>query len=189
MSSPKKPDIVNVEDIAKSRLFTIQSVNLRFSNGVERIYERMKPAGREAVMILAIDGDDVLLIEEYAVGIEGYELGFPKGLIDPGENPQQAGVRELKEEVGMGGEKLTPLGMVTMAPSYFSSKMHILVAEGLYAEWLIGDEPEPLIVHRWPLARLIDLLEHPQFNEARNISAMFLLREWLKKQPHYRHLV
>lgn len=181
MSALKKPQILRIAEVASSRLFTIQSVQLRFSNGVERVYERMKPAGREAVMILALEGDNVLMIEEYAVGIEGYELGFPKGLIDAGETPEQAAVRELKEEVGMGAEKLTALGQVTMAPSYFSSRMHILVAENLYPEWLTGDEPEPLVIHRWPVSRLIDLLSHPQFQEARNISAMFLLREWLAK--------
>ncbi|MBT0723744.1 ADP compounds hydrolase NudE [Rosenbergiella sp. S61] len=184
MSALKKPQILRISEVASSRLFTIQSVQLRFSNGVERIYERMKPAGREAVMILALEGENVLMIEEYAVGIEGYELGFPKGLIDAGETPEQAAVRELKEEVGMGAEQLTALGHVTMAPSYFSSRMHILVAEKLYSEWLTGDEPEPLVIHRWPVAKLIDLLNHPQFQEARNMSAMFLLREWIAKKSH-----
>ena len=69
-----------------------------------------------------------------------------------------------------------------MAPSYFSSKMNIVVAEGLYEEKLEGDEPEPLIVHRWPLNNLLALLEEPDFREARNVSALFLAREWLVKQ-------
>ncbi len=110
-------------------------------------------------------------------------------MIDPGETPEQAAVRELKEEVGMGAAKLSVLGKVTMAPSYFSSRMHILVAENLYPEWLAGDEPEPLLVHRWPLVSLVDLLQHPQFQEARNVTAMFLLREWIAKQPQFSHLI
>ncbi|ECR6438565.1 ADP compounds hydrolase NudE, partial [Salmonella enterica subsp. enterica serovar Typhimurium] len=28
----------------------------------------------------------------------------------------------------------------------------------------------------------MDLLEDPDFNEARNVSALFLVREWLKAQ-------
>ena len=35
---------------------------------------------------------------------------------------------------------------------------------------------------RWPLAHMMDLLEAPDFNEARNVSALFLVREWLKGQ-------
>ncbi|VTM22829.1 ADP compounds hydrolase nudE [Raoultella terrigena] len=65
---------------------------------------------------------NIILIREYAVGTESYELGFSKGLIDPGESVLEAANRELKEEVGFGAQKLTFLKKLSMAPSYFSSK-------------------------------------------------------------------
>ncbi|HDT2077391.1 MULTISPECIES: ADP compounds hydrolase NudE [Enterobacter] len=183
MSKPlQKPTILNVETVAKSRLFNVESVDLEFSNGVRRVYERMRPSAREAVMIVPIVDDHLILIREYAVGTESYELGFSKGLIDPGETVFEAANRELKEEVGFGANELSFLKKLSMAPSYFSSKMNIVVAEGLYPESLEGDEPEPLPQVRWPLAHLMDLLEDPDFNEARNVSALFLVREWLKGQ-------
>lgn len=83
--TPAKPKILKIETVACSRLFNVEAVELEFSNGVQRIYERMRPSNREAVMIVPVIGNDLLLIREYAVGIEEYELGFPKGLIDPGE--------------------------------------------------------------------------------------------------------
>ncbi|MGE9552464.1 ADP compounds hydrolase NudE [Erwinia amylovora] len=178
----QKPKILNVEAVARSRLFTVEAVDLEFSNGARRVYERMKPSNREAVMIVPIVDDHLILIQEYAVGLENYELGFPKGLIDPGETPFEAANRELKEEVGFGAKKLEALGKLTLAPSYFSSKMNILVAEGLYEERLQGDEPEPLPQQRWPLDNLLALLQEPDFREARNVSALFLVREWLVKQ-------
>lgn len=186
-STLKKPDILNVEAVARSRLFTIEAVDLAFSNGARRVYERMKPSEREAVMIVPVIDDHLLLIQEYAVGLEAYELGFPKGLIDPGESVFEAAERELKEEVGFGARSLEMLGKLTMAPSYFSSKMNIVVAEGLYEEKLEGDEPEPLIVRRWPLHNLLTLLQEPDFREARNVSALFLVREWLVKQGRIRY--
>ncbi|BDH44278.1 ADP compounds hydrolase NudE [Salmonella enterica subsp. enterica serovar Choleraesuis] len=183
MSKPlQKPTILSVETVARSRLFNVESVDLEFSNGVRRVYERMRPSNREAVMIVPIVDDHLILIREYAVGTESYELGFPKGLIDPGENVNQGANRELKEEVGFGAEHLTFLSKLTMAPSYFSSKMNIVVAEGLYPESLPGDEPEPLPQVRWPLANMMALLDDPDFSEARNVSALFLVREWLRKQ-------
>lgn len=178
----QKPEILNVEAVARSRLFTVEAVDLVFSNGARRVYERMKPSEREAVMIVPIVDDHLILIQEYAVGLESYELGFPKGLIDPGETPLEAANRELKEEIGYGAEQFDTLSKLTLAPSYFSSKMNILVAEGLYAEKLEGDEPEPLPQVRWPLNNLLALLEEPDFREARNVSALFLVREWLVKQ-------
>ncbi len=183
----QKPKILNVEAVARSRLFTVEAVDLAFSNGARRVYERMKPTDREAVMIVPIVDDHIILIQEYAVGLECYELGFPKGLIDPGETPFEAANRELKEEAGFGAEMLETLGKLTLAPSYFSSKMNIVVAEGLYEEKLEGDEPEPLPVLRWPLDNLLGLLQEPDFCEARNVSALFLVREWLVKQGRIRY--
>ncbi|MGF0295625.1 ADP compounds hydrolase NudE, partial [Escherichia coli] len=142
----------------------------------------MRPSTREAVMIVPIVDDHIILIREYAVGTESYELGFSKGLIDPGETVDEAANRELKEEVGYGANKLTLLKKLSMAPSYFSSKMNIMVAEDLYPESLPGDEPEPLPQVRWQLAQLMSLLDEEDFNEARNVSALFLVREWLQAQ-------
>lgn len=183
----EKPKILRVEPVARSRLFTIESVDLEFSNGAQRVYERMRPSEREAVMIVPIIDNHLLLIQEYAVGLETYELGFPKGLIDPGETVFEAANRELKEEAGFGAQQMEALSKLTMAPSYFSSKMNIVVAEGLYPEKLEGDEPEPLPVIRWPLDNLMALLQEPDFSEARNVSALFLVREWLAKQQRVRY--
>ena len=180
MTELKKPKILNIQDVAQSKLFSIQSVDLEFSNGEKRVYERMRPAKREAVLIIPIMGDNLILIREYAVGIENYELGFPKGAIDPGEVALEAAQRELKEEIGYGANNIIQLAKLTMSPSYFSSKMNILVAENLYHEKLEGDEPEPLQQIIWPISRMMELLEHPDFNEARNISALFYLELYLK---------
>ncbi len=183
MSKPlQKPRILNVETVARSRLFNVESVDLEFSNGVRRVYERMRPSEREAVMIIPIIDNHLILIREYAVGTESYELGFSKGLIDKGETPLEAANRELKEEVGLGGNQLTFLRKLTMAPSYFSSRMNIIVAEDLYPESLEGDEPEPLPQVRWPISNMMALLNEPDFSEARNVSALFLVREWLHQQ-------
>ena len=105
-ASKKLPKILTAQVVAKSRLFEIQSVDLVFSNGELRTYERFKPGNQQAVMMVPIDGDDLLLIREYSVGTERYELGFPKGGVDKDEEPKDAANRELKEELGWGPIKL-----------------------------------------------------------------------------------
>ncbi|MFA0540123.1 ADP compounds hydrolase NudE [Vibrio sp. 10N.222.52.B7] len=175
MTKRTKPEILAQQTVAQSKLFSIESLDLRFSNGEQRTYERMKPSGRNAVMMVPItEQGDILLVREYAAGTERYELGFPKGLIDPGEQPNEAAVRELKEEIGFGANKLIPLKEVILAPSYFSSKMTLFIAEDLYPDKLEGDEPEPLDIVRWPLAQAEELLTHLDFCEARSITALLL---------------
>ncbi|WP_281630237.1 ADP compounds hydrolase NudE [Vibrio sp. St2] len=181
MAKRNPPEILAKQTIAQSKLFAVEALDLRFSNGVERTYERMKPSGRNAVMMVPVTAEgDILLVREYAAGTERYELGFPKGLIDAGESPAEAADRELKEEIGFGTNKLTPLKDVVLAPSYFSSKMTLFIAEDLYSEQLEGDEPEPLEVIRWPLAQAEELLTHLDFCEARSITALMLALRILK---------
>lgn len=178
----QKPTILNVKTVASSRLFNIQSVDLTFSNGENRVYERLLPEGRQAVMIVPVINNDILLIREYAVAIEDYELGFPKGLVEKDEDILCAANRELMEEIGYGARKLTILSRLTMAPTYFSSTMTIVLAEDLYVNKLEGDEPEPLTIVAWPQNKMMELLDESDFNEARNISALFLAREYLNQQ-------
>ena len=99
------PHILSLSTVAKSHLFEIQAVELKFSNGIDRTYERFRPFNRDSVMVIAIDGEDLLLVREYAVGTEQYELGFVKGGMDTGETPKQSANRELQEEMGLGAKR------------------------------------------------------------------------------------
>ncbi|MDH3514579.1 MAG: ADP compounds hydrolase NudE, partial [Gammaproteobacteria bacterium] len=125
------------------------------------------------------DERTVLLIREYAAGVERYELALPKGLIEDGESMIEAANREIREEVGYGSRKLTHLKSVTLAPGYFSHATHLVLAEDLYPERLPGDEPETIEVVPWSLDRLTELCAREECTEARSIAALFLVREQL----------
>lgn len=175
------PEILKRTLVASSRFFKIEAVQLKFSNGEQREFERMQGYNQGAVMVVPFyDKDTLLLIREYGAGTHSYSLGFPKGLIDKGEEPNIAANRELKEEVGFGAQRLQKLKTVTMAPSYFSSEMHLYMAFDLYPEKLEGDEPEPLDVIKWPIAKIDELLAHDDFQEARSIAALLLAIKALK---------
>ena len=60
--------------------------------------------------------------------------------------------------------------------------MHVLLGEDLYPNKLEGDEPEPLEIVRYPLSQLDALLDSDEFNEARNLAALYSLRDHLKKR-------
>lgn len=181
-SSTKLPQILQRSLIASSRFFKIEKLQLKFSNGQQREFERMQGNNHGAVLIVPFyDEETILLIREYAAGTHSYELGFPKGLIDLGETADEAANRELKEEVGFGAKKLHELKKVTLAPSYFNSEMTLFMAFDLYPERLEGDEPEPLEVIKWPLNKVEKLLARDDFQEARSISALLLALKTLKQ--------
>ena len=178
----EKPTILNRTTIAKSRLFRIESLDIQFSNGTLRNYERLargNPGG--AVLIVPmLDVETVLLIREYSAGVHRYEVGLPKGKTDAGESFLEAANRELKEEVGFGARKLHHLSSFSLAPSYLEHTTEIVIAQDLYAEKLPGDEPEELEVIPWKLCKINDLLASGECTEARSIAALFMTVEYLK---------
>lgn len=174
------PQILNVTTVAQSRLFRIEQVGLRFSNGTEATYERLQGSADGAVLIVPmLDAETVLLVREYMVGVERYELGLAKGRLEPGEDILAAANRELMEELGYAARRLTEVAQFTVAPGYFGHVTHVVLAEELYPQRRDGDEPEPIEIVPWALNDFERLLTREDFSEARSIAALYIVRERL----------
>lgn len=177
---PNKPEILKRTTVARSRLFRADEIHLRFSNGEERIYEKLCSGGSGAVLIVPLlDENTVLLVREYAVGLEDYHLALPKGAMDKGETLLDAANRELREEVGYGARQMRFLKRINLSPSYMEHGINVVLAWDLYPERLPGDEPEPLEVVPYPLDKLGELVMRADVCEGRSIAALFMAREWL----------
>jgi ADP-ribose diphosphatase len=161
--------------------YRMERLDLEFSNGERRNYERLHGRGHGAVAVVPmLDDDTVLLVREYAAGVHRYELGLVKGRVDAGESPIEAANRELKEEAGYGARSLVALRSLSLAPTYMSHQTTLVIARDLYAERLPGDEPEELELVPWKLDALHELILREDFSEGRSIAALFIAREWLK---------
>ena len=72
----------------------------------------------DGVILYGVHGekkDRVVLIRQYRYPIDGYVYEFPAGLVEPGENMLDAGIREMFEETGL---NFVPVGT---APPFFTS--------------------------------------------------------------------
>ena len=176
----KLPEILDVKEVARSALFRVERLKLRFSNGVERTYERLAGfgGGQQAVMVVPmLDDNRFVMIEEYASGTEDYQLSLPKGLVDYGEDLFDGANRELKEEAGYGAHDMEHLTEFTLSPNYMTHRMQVVLARDLYEERLEGDEPEPLGVHIFSFDDLPTLVSRPDFSEARAMAALYMVRD------------
>lgn len=171
------PKITKSSIIARTKVFTIEQMQLRFSNGTEVEYERLLGSSNGAVLVVPLlNNDTVLLIREYAAGVQRYELALPKGAVDNNEDILQAANRELMEEVGFGARRLQQIKSVSVSPGYLNHVTHVVVAQDLYENKLVGDEPEPIEVVPWKLSQLDRLLAEEECTEARSIAALFMVK-------------
>lgn len=175
------PKALARELIAQSRLFRVEAVDLEFSNGEQRRYERLLGGKKGSVLVVPmLDDDTVLLIREYAAGSHDFQLGLPKGRMEPTDaDPLQTADRELREEVGYGARDLHLLKSLTIAPGYIQHQTHIVLARDLFPDKLPGDEPEPIEVVPWRLSDWSSLMAQPDLTEARSIAALYMTREYL----------
>lgn len=174
------PEIKAVRQLARTRLFRIEELDLRFGNGVERTYERLAGGGRAAVIVVALNAArELLLIREYCAGFHEIQLTLVKGAAEDGESLEDAANRELKEEIGLGARTLQFVKRLNLAPGHMGFTINVLLATDLYPERLPADEPEPAEVVSWPLERIDELIQGAEFREARAIAALCLARPLL----------
>jgi ADP-ribose diphosphatase len=178
---PDLPRIKKVTELFRSRLFTVQALDLEFSNGQQAVYERIKANAPRAVIVAAVNDDgEILLVREFAAGTERYELQLPKGIVEPGEDSLQAANRELAEETGYAARSLQKLSTLRVSPGYFQHETDLVLARDLYAKTLdSGDEPEPVELVCHSLARLDELLARDDFSESRSIAGVLLAKRLL----------
>ena len=176
----RKPEVKGIHTVTRSRLFAIEQVGLEFSNGRQAHFERIVGFGA-AVMVVPVLDDRIVMVKEYAAGTDRYELGFVKGKVDPGEMPEQAAQRELKEEIGRGANELIYVRELHTMPHYSNFRMDLFFAGALYPEPLHGDEIEPLEQCCYPCHQIEPLLNHPQINDPRVLLALVLVDRWLRR--------
>ena len=179
----KLPKIHARREQDPGKLFKVESLDLEFSNGQKRTYERLRSKGLGAIIVVPMrDDDTVLLVSEYAAGLHHYELGLVKGRMEAGESVLEGAQRELKEEIGFGAHNMVELTALSLAPGYMTHVTHVVLARDLYPEKLEGDEPEELKIVPWPLADLHRLVQRPDCTEGRSIAALYIARDYLQQE-------
>lgn len=111
-----------------------------------------------AAVILALDGDDVVMVEQYRVPLGRRCLELPAGLVGDereGDTAEEAAARELAEETGYRAARLEVLGEFHSSPGMVSEGFTLVRATGLER---IGEgggiDGEAIAVHRVPLAQI-----------------------------------
>jgi ADP-ribose pyrophosphatase len=114
--------------------------------------------GIRAAVILPIDGDHVILVEQFRVPLGRPCIELPAGLVgdqasNPDEDPTEAANRELEEETGYRADRMEVVGEFWSSPGMVTESFTLLRAHGLEkvsAGGGVEGKTSPFTVWLWP---------------------------------------
>lgn len=149
-------EYLNNENKTKAYEFISRNKNLSTSNFGECV-----PCG-VGIIPLSINGDKVLLQQEFRMACNQWVYNFPTGLIDEGETPVEAATRELWEETGVDLKEVLDVLPPSFASAPTSDEVMIMVIakcegsigsstsadEEIKAKWYTKEEIKELFAKR-----------------------------------------
>jgi ADP-ribose pyrophosphatase len=135
-----------------------------------------------AVAVLALDGEDLLMVRQYRTPVGRVLLEIPAGTLDRGpdgavEDPMLAARRELGEETGHTAATWRVLGSFFTAPGFASEEMHLYLATGLapIPGYAGPEEDERLEVRRVPWREAVAMADAGAIADAKTLVGLFWL--------------
>jgi ADP-ribose pyrophosphatase len=131
-----------MELLGSRRIYDGKVVNLRVdtlrgAQGKPHDVEVVEHA-QAVVVIVRPRRDEMVLVRQYRHPLARENWEVVAGVMNPGESPEEAAVRELREETGYVAHRVTRLWSAFSAPGFCDELLHFCVVDG----YDVG-EPEP----------------------------------------------
>lgn len=118
--------------------------------------------------------DCFLIVKQFRHGSASLTKEFPAGMIDAGESPLDAAIRELEEETGYIAGSMTEIGSINPNPAFMSNRTFTYLAENLQPSGKQNfDEHEMIEMELIPVKELADQMGTGMFNSAITIQSWF----------------
>jgi ADP-ribose pyrophosphatase len=161
--------------LTSTRVLDLTSVRFRHPvRGTERDFVVVHAPDWVNVVAVTPEGQ-VVLVRQFRFGANDFSLELPGGVIEAGEDPVAAGLRELQEETGFGGGQVRRLGSVRPNPAIQDNFCHYVLVEGALPNGPINwDHDEEIEVLTAPMAQVLGWARTGQITHSLSVAALML---------------
>jgi 8-oxo-dGTP pyrophosphatase MutT (NUDIX family) len=164
--------------LADARIFQVRQVRTRSPRTGEDRSIAVVTTGDWINVIALTPDQQVVLVRQFRHGTRTFTLEIPGGLIDPGETPVEAAVRELREETGYVGKAPLPLGVVDPNPAFLDNRCFTVLLENCQrAGELQQDGGEDIEVELRPLAAIPAAIAAGEISHALVVAGFWWLAQ------------
>ncbi len=162
----------SIADVGFARL---DEVTIQAPDGTQALRYVLRLSN--AVAVVALDGADVVLIQQYRAPLGEAILEIPAGVLDiPGEDPIAAARRELVEEVGFSAGHLEHLTDIVTSPGTTDEVVSLYLAQGIepVPRKPEGPEERHATVVTMPLAQAVEQVRIGHIKDAKSVVGILL---------------
>jgi len=177
--------LVDSREIARGGFLTFCEETFASPTG-ERFVRWMvgHPGAVAAVPIVgAANGPEVLFVRQWRPALRDFLLEIPAGKLDvPGEDPDDAMVRELAEEIQQQPGRLVKLATFWNSPGFSTELTHVYIALDLSPcdrPEAAKEEEQDMTIERFPLADIGRLIATGEIRDAKTIIGLTLADRFL----------
>ncbi len=125
-----------------------------------------------AVVIAVTGPRKIAMIRQFRKPAEKVMFEVPAGKIDPGEEPVDAAIRELKEETGFTASSVRYLTRFYPTVGYSREVLYLYLMEGLTPGDTDFDENEAIDMEEWSIDDLHEMVMRGEIDDAKTIIAI-----------------
>lgn len=167
------------EVIYDGRIVHLHLKAVRLPNGEQSKREIIQHHGAVAMVPLLPDGQ-VILVRQYRTAAGRVLLEIPAGTLEPNEAPQEAAIRELREEIGYRPQTIKHLGGIYAAPGYTTEYIHLYLTTDLIHDPLKTDSDEFIETLHIPLGEAIQKIVDGEIEDGKTVSGLLLAAQQIK---------
>ena len=173
MDMTEKP--INQEYIFKGRIINLRVDDALLPDGTVAKREIVEHPGGVCVAALT-ENNELMFVEQFRYPYAEVVLELPAGKLEYGEDPFEAGKRELREETGTIASEYEDLGKLYPTPGYCGEIIWMYAATGLSYGEQSPDDDEFLTVEKIPLNKAVEMILSGEITDAKTQAAVLKLK-------------